>query len=341
VIGSPVAVSEEVADLHRRALVIDLHNDLLTKVTHAPFNLEARHSPALFWNPLALDLDLPKIRSGGIDALGCALFAGFRLDAARRFWRQLEGARRLVERHPEALELCESADGLSRARQSGRTGLFLGVEGSYVVERDLEPALARLAAAGVRYLGPLWERDSQAGSSCRSRHDEGLTDAGRALVRACNRHGLLVDVAHASPRTFWDLEAASETPLFSSHSGASGVHRHPRNLDDDQIRAIARRGGVVGVIFVASYLGGAFSPIGHVADHIEHVVRVGGEDCVALGSDFDGFMPLVAGMRDAADLPRLTQVLWSRGWRGPALEKLLGGNALRYFQAHWKPRPAA
>ena len=92
---------------------------------------------------------------------------------------------------------------------------------------------------------------------------------------------------------------------------------------------------VTGVIFVAAYLGNPFSPIAHIADHIEHVARVGGEDCVALGSDYDGFAPLARGMRDAADLPRLTQVLWDRGWREPALTKLLGENARRYFTANW------
>jgi membrane dipeptidase len=126
--------------------------------------------------------------------------------------------------------------------------------------------------------------------------------------------------------------------VFSSHSGASGRHRHPRNLEDDQIREVARRGGVVGVIFVAPYLGGPFATIDRIADHIEHVVQVGGEGCVALGSDYDGFMPLARGMRDAADLPRLTQVLWDRGWRAPALHKLLGENALRLFEATWAPR---
>jgi membrane dipeptidase len=195
--------------------------------------------------------------------------------------------------------------------------------------------VARLGAAGVRWFGPLWERDSQAGSSCRSRQDEGLTDVGRALVAACNRHGLLIDIAHASPRTFWQLQETSATPVFTSHSGANGVHRHRRNLDDDQIRAIAARGGVVGIIFVAAYLGNPFSPVAAIADHIEHVARVGGEDCVALGSDYDGFAPLARGMRDAADLPRVTQVLWDRGWREPALRKLLGENALRYFEANW------
>jgi membrane dipeptidase len=337
-IGAPIAVSEEVAELHRRALVIDLHNDLLTKVSHVSFDLAARHRPAAFWNPFRLDLDLPKIQAGGIDVLGCALFAGFRLAAPHRFWRQIEHARRLVAEHEQQLALVDSPGALRAARASGRTALFLGVEGSYVVEQDLDPGLDRLAAAGVRYLGPLWERDSGAGSSCRSRQDRGLTDLGRALVTACDRRGLLLDVAHASRRTFWDICGATDRPVFSSHSGAAGRHAHPRNLEDDQIREIARRGGVVGVIFVAPYLGGTFSAIAQIADHIEHVVQVGGEDCVALGSDYDGFMPLARGMRDAADLPRLTQVLWDRGWRPPALTKLLGENALHLFDATWTPR---
>jgi len=334
-IGAPIAVSEEVAALHREALVIDLHNDVLTKISHATFDFATRHGSAAFWNPFRLDLDLPKIRAAGIDALGCAMFAGFRLDAGRRFWRQLDQARKLVEAHPRDLALVRTAEQLRAARAAGQVALVLGVEGSYVVESDVDASMARLAEGGVRWFGPLWERDSGAGSSCRSRQDRGLTEVGQSLVRACNQHGLLVDIAHASPRTFWQLHEASRTPVFTSHSGANGVHRHRRNLDDDQIAAIAGRGGVVGVIFVAAYLGNPFSPVAAIADHIEHVVKVGGEDCVALGSDYDGFAPLARGMRDAADLPRLTQVLWDRGWREPQLRKLLGENALRYFTANW------
>ena len=93
-----------------------------------------------------------------------------------------------------------------------------------------------------------------------------------------------------------------------------------RNLDRDELREA-----------VAPYLGGMFCTLERVADHIEHVARVGGEDCVALGSDFDGFLPLPRGLRDAGDLPRLTEILWRRGWRGARLSKLLGENALRFF----------
>jgi membrane dipeptidase len=332
--GFRVDVSDEAAHAHAEALVVDLHNDALTKLTHMPYDFSRRHGPATYYNPLRMDLDIPRIRRGGIDALGCLLFAGFRVARQRRFWRQLERAQALAAAHADALCLARSAADIRAARDGGRIALFLGVEGSYAVDDDLAGGIARLAEAGVRFLGPLWERDSRAGTSCRTNpaRDAGLSEHGRELVRACNDAGILLDVSHASKKTFWDLMEASRTPPFSSHSGANGVHPHPRNLDDDQIRAVAERGGIVGVIFVAPYLGGGpFCSLERVADHIEHVAAVGGEDCVALGSDFDGFMPLPRGLRDAADLPRLTELLWRRGWRQPRLGKLLGENALRYL----------
>jgi membrane dipeptidase len=333
--GFSIEVSAEAAAAHAAATVVDLHNDLLTKLTHSWYDVARRHGPATFYNPLRLDLDLPRIKAGGIHALGCLMFAGFRISRQKRFWRQLERAHALVAAHPDALALARAPGDIRAARAAGKVALFLGVEGSYAVDDlpDVDAAVARLAAGGVRFLGPLWERDSAAGTSCRTSgaRDKGLTDRGRALVRACNAAGVLLDVSHASKKTFWDLHETSSTPVFSSHSGASGVHAHARNLDDDQIRAIAGRGGVVGVIFVSPYLGNPFCSLEAVVDHLEHVANVGGEDCVALGSDFDGFMILPRGLRDAADLPRLTELLWRRGWREPRLGKLLGGNVLRYL----------
>ena len=331
--GFPVEVSAEVAAFHRDAFVFDLHNDLLTKLTHFPHDIAKENGKATFWNPLRLDLDLPRIRRGGIDALGCLLFSGFRFDAGRRrFWRQLECARRLAERHADALVLARGTSEITAARAAGRVALILGVEGSYAIDADVDAGVERLADAGVRFIGPLWERDSAAGGSCRSKQDRGLTEVGQSLVAACNARRIFLDVAHAGKHTFWDLCARAELPVFSSHSGADAVHPHPRNLDDDQLRAIGKAGGIVGVIFVAPYLGGTFCTIDRIADHIEHVAAVAGENAVALGSDFDGFMFLPRGMRDAADLPRLTEILWRRGWRPPQLTKLLGENALRYFR---------
>jgi len=316
--------------------VIDLHNDLLTKLTHSRYDITKSHAPAALWNPLRLDLDLPRIRAGGVDALGCLMFGGFRVDGPRRFWRQLARAEALASSHATELALLRAGMPWREALQGHKVGLFLGVEGSYAIDgsdEELEEGVARLANAGVRFVGPLWERANACGSSCRSAKDEGLTARGRRLVAACNARGLLLDVAHASPRSVADMCELSATPPFSSHSGARALHDHPRNLSDEQIRRLAERGGIVGVIFVSTYLGGTFCSLARIADHIEHVAEVGGEDCVALGSDFDGFMTLPRGLRDVADLPRLTQILWDRGWRPPRLDKVLGENALRFFAA--------
>jgi membrane dipeptidase len=336
--GFPIEVSADAAAAHAGALVVDLHNDLLTKLTHSRYDFARAHSPAAIYNPLRLDLDLPRIRAGGIAALGCLMFSGFRIDPGhRRFWRQLDRANRLAAEHADSLVLARTVADIRGAHAAGRVALFLGVEGSYAIDDapDVDAGAQRLAEAGVLFLGPLWERDSRAGRSCRTTAADagGLTDFGRALVRACNRTGVRLDLAHASRRTAADILEVSATAPFSSHSGASAVYPHPRNLDDDQLRAIAARGGIVGVIFVSPYLGGTFCTLERLVDHIEHVARVAGEDCVALGSDFDGFLPLPRGLRDAGDLPRLTELLWRRGWRQPQLAKLLGENALRYFAA--------
>jgi Membrane dipeptidase (Peptidase family M19) len=115
--GFSVEVSPEVAAFHEAAFVFDLHNDLLTKLTHFPHDIAKENGTATFWNPLRLDLDLPRIRRGGIDALGCLLFSGFRFDAKRRrFWRQLDHARLLAERHTDALVLARAMPEVEAAR---------------------------------------------------------------------------------------------------------------------------------------------------------------------------------------------------------------------------------
>src|SRR3569623_2123094 len=137
--GFSIDVSPEVEAFHRDAFVFDLHNVLLTKLTHFPHDIAKRNGTATFWNPLRLDLDLPRIRQGGIAALGCMLFSGFRFDSGRRrFWRQLDCARELARAHADALVLGRSRGVVRAARDSGRVAFVLGVEGCYAIDDDAE-----------------------------------------------------------------------------------------------------------------------------------------------------------------------------------------------------------
>ena len=149
------------------------------------------------------------------------------------------------------------------------------------------------------------------------------------MLEAMGASGLAVDVAHASPKLLQALLVQEEAPLFCSHTGVRGATPNWRNLPDDALRAIADRGGVVGILFGTVYLGGR--ELADVARHLEHAVNVAGEDAVCLGSDFDGFVRLPRGMRDVSDLPRLTEVLLARGHPSARLEKLLGHNLRRFF----------
>src|SRR5437764_7783979 len=126
-LGAPIAVEDEVLAFHRRALVIDLHNDLLTKRGLRGGDLGKRHGAQALYNPLAFDIDVPKLMEGGVDALGCLLFAGMGLMARRRFWKQLDEFERLFEKHPE-LTRARSAAELRAAKAAGKIALFLGIE---------------------------------------------------------------------------------------------------------------------------------------------------------------------------------------------------------------------
>ena len=332
-LGYHVRVSPDIAALHEGAIVIDLHNDLLTKLVHSGYDIGKRHPPAALYNPLRLEIDIPRMREGGVDALGCLLFSGFRAKMKQRFWAQLEMFGKQLALHSKHLVQARRAADVRAAKAAGKIALFLGVEGAYAIEEDFSE-LDRLAEAGVVFFGPLWMRSNTMGGSSNDKYSgDGLSQRGRELVRELNARRILIDVAHASNRTVADLIDLSSTPPFSSHSGCAAVHPNKRSLPDELLSALAERGGVIGIIFAANILGNPITAtLETIADHVCHAVDVAGIDHVALGSDFDGFVPLPRGMRDISDLPRLTEVLARRGFRAEDLKKLLGENVLRYWE---------
>jgi membrane dipeptidase len=167
----------------------------------------------------------------------------------------------------------------------------------------------------------------------------GLTDAGRALVRACGELRILVDVSHLNARGFWDVAELSEAPLVASHCGAHALCPSPRNLTDDQLRAIGASGGLVGINFHVGFLRAdgaddADTPLSTIAAHAAHVAEIAGVDAVALGSDFDGAtMPEAVG--DVAGLPAVLDALRDAGFADAELEQVAWRNWRRVLNATW------
>ena len=218
-----------------------------------------------------------------------------------------------------------------RKREPAITAGLLGVEGAHALEGDLGNVDA-FFAVGVRMMAPTHFFDTDIGGSAHGVDKGGLTDKGREMVRMMEARGMLLDLAHASPRTLADATALASKPVVVSHTGVRGTCDNNRNLGDDQLRAVAATGGVVGIGVWETAVCGRDAQA--IARAIRHAVEVAGVDHVALGSDFDG---AVTAPFDATGWPLLTDALLSAGFGDQEIAKIMGGNAVQVLRRTLPP----
>ena len=238
---------------------------------------------------------------------------------------------RALKEYPEAF-LIRDGDDWGRLR-GGNLGVVLALEGCDALEGRPEP-LEVLYALGVRCLSLTWNlRNELADGVGDETSGGGLTRLGRQVVREAARLGMVLDVSHLSTRGFWDAMGMDDGVWVATHSNCRALMDHPRNLTDDQIKAIASRGGVVGINFYPPFLTVApQATIDDVVRHILHVVELVGPEHVGLGSDFDGIDAAPVGLEDATRMPQLVQALGEAGLSLEELRLILWENWLRVFQ---------
>ena len=320
---------------YEQAIVIDMHNDMPSKVIDNGYDPDVAH-PAGDGN----HTDLPRLIASGLTATVLvswvdATYAKQTPDGS--FARAIAGldvVHAFVARHPDHLVFARTADDVRAAKRDRRIAIFAAVEGGHAIENSLVK-LAALHERGARYLTLTWNNGNDwAGSSkgVDGTRTGGLTAFGREVIRTMNRLGMIVDVSHVSPETLADVLAVSDGPVIASHSSARALNDHDRNLDDDQLRAIAAAGGIVNVNFYPKFLDARFPepmPLSKVIDHIEHIARVAGVEHVGLGSDFDGISAVPVGLEDVAAMPSIAKALLDRGWSAVEIAQVLGGNMMR------------
>jgi membrane dipeptidase len=251
---------------------------------------------------------------------------------------------RIERQAPGQLRICRSVAEIEQCFAEDAVAAVLHIEGAEAIDPDFQ-MLDVLHAAGLRSLGPVWSRPNIFGEGvpfrCPSSPDTGpgLTDLGKALIGACNRLKILIDLSHLNERGFWDVAELSDAPLVATHSNAHAISPHARNLTDAQLAAIGRSGGLAGVNFAVSFLrpdGGRDRnvPLDLVVQHVEHMMQHAGEDNVGFGSDFDG-APMPAELGNAAALPKLVTALRDRGFSHELIEKLCFRNWLRVLRKTW------
>ncbi len=242
------------------------------------------------------------------------------------------------------LRVCRNVADIERCLADDALAAVLHIEGAEAIDANFE-LLDVLYEAGLRSLGPVWSRPNAFGHGvpfrCPSSPDTGpgLTDLGKALIGACNRLRILIDLSHLNERGFWDVAEISNAPLVATHSNAHAVSPHSRNLTDRQLAAIGETGGLAGVNFATSFLRpdgrhDRDTPLDVMIQHIEHMLEHAGEDSVGLGSDFDGAM-IPADLGNAAGLQNLVQAMRKHGFNKPLIEKLCFRNWLRVLGRTW------
>ena len=245
------ALWQKALAIHRRAIVIDTHNDVTTPMTNDDYDLSGT-PPAPYRTSIA------RMKKGGLTAEFFSLYIKpwyvTHCGAARRTLDMIDSVYRAVERHPNDLMFATTASDIRRAKAQGEIACLMGIEGGHAIENSL-PTLREFYRLGVRYMTLTWNNTNDWADAARGeKKHNGLSDFGREVVREMNRLGMLVDVSHVSDKTMSDALDVSKAPIFASHSSARALSNVPRNIPDDLLRRIAKNGGVVQVNFYSLFV---------------------------------------------------------------------------------------
>lgn len=236
--------------IHRRAIVVDTHNDVTTPMTNDDFDLSGNP-------PEPYRTNIARMKKGGLTAEFFSLYIKpwyvTHGGAARRTLDMIDSVYRAVERHPRELMIATTAADIRRAKAQNKIACLMGIEGGHAIENSL-PTLREFHRLGVRYMTLTWNNANDWADSNRESKHNGLTDFGKDVVREMNRLGMLVDVSHVGDKTMSDVLDISKAPIIASHSSARALSNVPRNIPDDLLKRIAKNGGVVQVNFYSMFV---------------------------------------------------------------------------------------
>ena len=359
-------LTTQLREWHRRAVIVDGHMDTFGKVLATGIGFLQRYkSPSRFSGTFIRShpemrlsacrsaqagqrhIDFPRLRRGGVDLQFTAIYTPptyQSVDATLYVLRMLTTIRKTIKESKGKIIPILSARDLTRIGH-GKYGFLISIEGGNPLDGNLK-WLETFYHLGVRALGLTHNRRNELGDGIDVKRSHGLTSFGKEIVKRMNKLRMLIDIAHLNKAGFYDVLRANHGPIISSHSGVRALCDIPRNLDDDQIKEITKRNGVIGIFYIPEFLRQQPNPVrdkkqakqanrlnrstvSDVVDHIRYIADKFGVDYVGLGSDFDGYDGTTVGLEDVTALPNLTAELFHRGFTKPEVAKILGGNFRR------------
>jgi len=254
------ALKAEARGIHDRVLTVDTHSDTPSLMLRSEWDIGERHEPG---QRRSGKIDLPRMAEGGLDAEFFAVYVGQGERTPEGYARareranlMLDAIHKMAEDYPQLVELATSPEDAYRLEKEGKRAAFIGMENGYPIGKDL-PLLKEYYDRGIRYITLCHSSDNDICDSSTDRRnpeDNGLSDFGKKVVAECNRLGIMVDISHASDKSFFDVLEVTKTPVIASHSCVRSLCDHPRNLSDEMLKALASNNGVIQICFVSNFV---------------------------------------------------------------------------------------
>jgi membrane dipeptidase len=339
--------------LHYKSLVVDMHSDLQMDIVKRRGQGQT--------NVIANRHLSREKEAGGIDIVVLSTVSRFGFNPYQYYQTPTHSAMQMIdciyseiEENPEELMLITKAADIYKAKEQGKLGFILAMEGAEPLYTDLS-LVRNFYRLGIREVQLTWHQRNLVSDGCAEPANAGLSNFGKDLVKELNRMNIIIDVAHMSRAGGMDVIKISEKPIMASHANTRKVCDHPRNLDDEQIKAIAKNGGLIGVMFLGQYVSKSNQILEDVMDHVDHIANLVGTDHLGLGPDWIDYAPeMILGAHDVdggileggspltvfakdlenvTKLPNFTKGLISRGYSDEDIQKILGTNFVKFWES--------
>ena len=295
----------------------DMHCDTITNL--------ADNGGSLLQNDLQVDLHKLLHFDAPLQFFAIWLAPKYYENAGNKLVEYLTFCLEQFQKHADQISLVRKKGDISENRKNGRISGLISIEGAEGLA-DKPEIIDDLHEKGVREISLTWNNDTPFACGCNTVNDTGLTEKGRNLIAKMDDLGIILDVSHCSDRTFWDIAEARKKPFIASHSNARAVRNHQRNLDDNQLRVIADCGGVVGINLFSEFLSEKkYGEITDILNHIDHIIKVSGEEHVGFGCDFEGMVVTPVGIKTVADMTKVGEALTQK-YGSKVAAKIMGEN---------------
>lgn len=239
-----------------------------------------------------------------------------------------------LNKYPEVLQQIKNKEDIESVRMQNKIGCLLTIENGRAIENNIEN-VEYFSKKGVKVMSVTWNEDNLLGCGALTKQDNGLTELGKQYIKKLNENRIIVDVSHSSEKTFWDVIKTTQKPVVATHSCCYSLRPHPRNLKDEQIKAIAEKQGIIGVCYSTCFLSKTgIAGTKEIAEHIAYIANLVGIDYVGLGSDFDGLEieDIPMDLKSIGQIDNLMQALYNIGFNENEVEKIMGENWVKVLQ---------